>query len=96
MRLKGRQPHEKWPVPYPHQCPKGTQKCPTREINDVENYLLDLITSRNPLLHENNILYGQEKSYTETHVYVHEPDPEDEKDFRRVEPAVWVPPQVSP
>ncbi|XP_076626727.1 uncharacterized protein LOC143344499 [Colletes latitarsis] len=93
MRLKGRRPHPDWPVPYPVECPKGF-KCPTRAINDVENYLIHLITNRNPLLHETPITYGNEESYMERHVRVYEPDPEDEEDFPRVDPAIWVPPQA--
>ncbi|XP_017762370.1 PREDICTED: uncharacterized protein LOC108552374 [Eufriesea mexicana] len=94
MRLKGRRPHPDWPVPYPFECPKGTKRCPTRAINDVENYLLHLLTSSTPLIQGNTASFASEDSYMERHVYVHEPDPEDEEDFPRTHPAVWVPPQA--
>lgn len=82
-------------MPYPHECPKGTKKCPTRTINDVENYLVHLLTSKDPLVHEEVITVNTDGSYVERHNYAHEPDPENEEDFARVDPAVWVPPQVS-
>ncbi|XP_053986999.1 uncharacterized protein LOC128880691 [Hylaeus volcanicus] len=94
MRLRGRRPHPDWPVPYPFECPKGAKRCPTRAINDVEEYLVHLITSKTPLLHESPIVHGNQASFTEKYVHVHEPDPEDEEDFHRVDPAVWVPPQA--
>lgn len=94
MRLKGRRPHPDWPVSFPFECPKGIKKCPTREINDVENYLIHLLTSKEPLLQGNAVPFNTTDSYMERHVYVHEPDPEDEEDFPRTHPAVWVPPQV--
>lgn len=95
MRLKGRRPHPDWPVPYPFECPKGTKRCPTRAINDVEDYLIHLLTSTTPLIHPNAAPSSLNESYMERYVYVHEPDPEDEEDFPRTDPAVWVPPQVS-
>lgn len=94
MRLKGRRPHPDWPVSFPFECPKGIKRCPTREINDVENYLIHLLTSKEPLLQGNAVPFNTTDSYMERHVYVHEPDPEDEEDFPRTHPAVWVPPQV--
>lgn len=94
MRLKGRRPHPDWPVSFPFECPKGIKRCPTREINDVENYLIHLLTSKEPLLQGNAVPFNTTDSYMERHVYVHEPDPEDEEDFPRSHPAVWVPPQV--
>ena len=94
MRLKGRRPHPNWPVPFPFECPKGTKRCPTRAINDVEDYLIHLLTSTTPLLQANAVPFSPNESYMDRHVYVHEPDPEDEEDFPRVHPAVWVPPQV--
>lgn len=39
LRLKGRIPPKDWPVPYPYACIDDPKKCPTREINDVENFL---------------------------------------------------------
>lgn len=95
MRLKGRRPHPDWPVSFPFECPKGIKRCPTREINDVENYLIHLLTSKEPLLQGNAVPFNTTDSYMERHVYVHEPDPEDEEDFPRTHPAVWVPPQVN-
>ncbi|XP_076232878.1 uncharacterized protein LOC143178233 [Calliopsis andreniformis] len=94
MRLKGRRPHPDWPVPYPHECPKGEKRCPSRAINDVEDYLVHLITSKEPLVHENVVTFSTDQSYMERHVYRHEPDPENEEDFPRVDPAIWVPPQA--
>nr|XP_031844672.1 uncharacterized protein LOC116432239 [Nomia melanderi] len=94
LRLKGRRPHPDWPVPYPYECPKGATRCPTREINDVENYLSDLLNSSKPLLHESALNLNATESYMKRHVYVHEPDPEDQEDFRRTHPAVWIPPQA--
>ncbi|XP_076754872.1 uncharacterized protein LOC143425768 [Xylocopa sonorina] len=94
LRLKGRRPHPDWPVPYPFECPKGEKRCPSRAIDDVENYLLHLLTSKTPLLHENAAPLSGDESYMERHVHVHEPDPEDEEDFPRTHPAVWVPPQA--
>lgn len=94
MRLKGRRPHPDWPVPYPFECPKGTKRCPTRAINDVEDYLIHLLTSTTPLIHPNAVPSSLNESYMQRYVYVHEPDPEDEEDFPRTDPAVWVPPQV--
>ncbi|XP_028522261.1 uncharacterized protein LOC107997291 [Apis cerana] len=94
MRLKGRRPHPDWPVSFPFECPKGIKRCPTREINDVENYLIHLLTSKEPLLQGNAVPFNTTDSYMERHVYVHEPDPEDEEDFPRSHPAVWVPPQA--
>ncbi|XP_029049566.2 uncharacterized protein LOC114879127 [Osmia bicornis bicornis] len=94
MRLKGRRPHPDWPVPYPFECPKGTKRCPTRAINDVEEYLIHLLTSKTPLLIGEVHPPQYDSSYMNRYVYVHEPDPEDEEDFPRVDPVVWVPPQA--
>lgn len=101
MRLKGKPPHPDWPVHYPHECPeRNSMKCPIRAIDDVENYLISIITTQPPSL------IGTEAGaplsrptydyvpYIERHVYVHEPDPKIEGDVRRVHPAAWVPPQV--
>ncbi|XP_076654222.1 uncharacterized protein LOC143359832 [Halictus rubicundus] len=94
LRLKGRRPHPDWPVPYPYDCPKGEARCPTREIHDVENYLVQLLTSSKPLIHESVENINPPEPYMERHIYVHEPDPEDEEDFPRQHPAVWIPPQA--
>ncbi|XP_033322185.2 uncharacterized protein LOC117218141, partial [Megalopta genalis] len=93
LRLKGRRPHPDWPVPYPYDCPKGAALCPTREIDDVENYLFHLLNSSKPLVHESVDLNTTE-SYMRRHVYVHEPDPEVPEDFPRQHPAVWIPSQA--
>ncbi|XP_017880586.1 uncharacterized protein LOC108625254 [Ceratina calcarata] len=94
MRLKGRRPHPDWPVPYPFECPKGTKRCPQRQINDVEDYLVHLLTSKTPLLQGTVVPVPENSSYMERHVYEHVVDPEDEEDFPRTHPAVWVPPQA--
>ncbi|CAK9809989.1 Thioredoxin domain-containing protein 6 [Anthophora plagiata] len=94
MRLKGRRPHADWPVPYPFECPKGTKRCPTRQINDVEEYLVHLITSTNPLIAEDVPPPPSDSTFMERYVYVHEPDDEEEEDFARIHPAIWVPPQA--
>ncbi|CAK9821983.1 Thioredoxin domain-containing protein 6 [Anthophora retusa] len=94
MRLKGRRPHADWPVPYPYECPKGTKRCPTRQINDVEEYLVHLITSTKPLIAEEVPPPPSDSTFMERYVYVHEPDTEEEEDFARIHPAIWVPPQA--
>ncbi|XP_067213347.1 uncharacterized protein [Linepithema humile] len=98
MRLKGKPPHLDWPVHYPHEYPERSSKCPIRAIDDVENYLINIITVGPPPL----LLSGvgitsrptYDAPYIKRHVYVHEPDPEIEGDVRRVHPAAWVPPQA--
>lgn len=100
MRLKGRAPHPDWPVPYPYEAPKlNDMKTPNRQIDDVENYLIHIITKEpfsfaptDPRMPVHRPIY--ELPYIERHVYVHEPDPEVEGDVYRTHPAVWVPPQV--
>lgn len=102
IRLKGKPPHPDWPVHYPHECPeRNSMKSPIRTIDDIENYLISIITTQPPPLIETGIggvplsrpTYDN-VPYIERHVYVHEPDPEIEGDMRRVHPAAWVPPQV--
>jgi len=99
MRLRGRPPHEEWPVPYPYECPPE-EKCPSRKIDDIENYLISLITQAEPppLMYTGPVppirpIYDV-PIYMDRHVYVHEPDPDIEDDVRYEYPAVWVPPQV--
>lgn len=100
MRLKGKPPHADWPVHYPLERPqRNSIKGPIRAIDDVENYLINIITVGPPPLLISGIgtvasrpIYNA--PYIERHVYVHEPDPEIEGDVRRVHPAAWVPPQV--
>lgn len=101
MRLKGKPPHPDWPVRYPHECPeRNSMKCPIRAIDDVENYLISIITTRPPPLIGTEIGAPLSRPtyddvpYIDRHVYVHKPDPKIEDDVRRVHPAVWVPPQV--
>jgi len=98
MRLKGKPPHPDWPVHYPYESPeRDSVKCPIRAIDDVENYLISIITKGPPPLLQTDVpairpIY--DAPYIQRHVYVHEPDPEIEGDVRRVYPAAWVPPQV--
>lgn len=100
MRLKGRPPHPDWPVKYPVECEDKSQDCPTREINDVENYLIKIIFDQPPpLVHGAGSTLPATRTVYETnfasrHVYVHEPNPEVEDDVQRTYPGVWVPPQV--
>lgn len=100
MRLRGKPPHPDWPVRYPYEDSVPSVKQPTRAIDDVENYLVSIITTGPPPLLP--IATGvpttrptYDAPYVERHVYVHEPDPEiEEDDVRRVHPAAWAPPQV--
>jgi len=98
MRLKGKPPHPDWPVRYPHEGPVRNSKCPIRAINDVENYLISIITVGPPPLLVSGIGVVSRPTYdapyVERHVHVHEPNPEIEGDVHRVHPAAWVPPQV--
>ncbi|XP_076299660.1 uncharacterized protein LOC143218377 [Lasioglossum baleicum] len=94
LRLKGRRPHPDWPVQFPFDCPKGELRCPTREINDVENYLFHLLNSSKPLIHESAANLNVTEPYMKRHFYIHAPDPEDEEDIPRQHPAVWIPRQV--
>ncbi|XP_011684355.1 PREDICTED: uncharacterized protein LOC105447830 isoform X2 [Wasmannia auropunctata] len=98
MRLKGKPPHSDWPVHYPYENPEcNSVKCPIRAINDVENYLISIITKGPPSLLENDepmIRPTYNAPYIQRHKHVHEPDPKVEGDMRRVHPAVWVPPQA--
>jgi len=97
MRLKGKPPHPDWPVRYPYECLERDSVCPTRAINDVENYLISIITKGPPTFLETEvptIRKTDDIPYVQRHVYVHEPDPEIEGDVHRVHPAAWVPPQV--
>jgi hypothetical protein len=99
MRLKGKPPHLDWPVRYPHESPeRNSMKCPIRAIDDVENYLISIITVEPPPLLISGVDVVSRPTYDapyiKRHVYVHEPDPEIEGDVRRVHPAAWVPPQV--
>ena len=81
IRLKARPPGTDWPVPYPNICEMGTERCPPRKINDVENFLLHAINEQPPPL-----LTALRQ------VDMHEE--ENEEEHRKVYPAVWVPPQV--
>lgn len=99
MRLRGKPPHPDWPVHYPYEGLDPKIKHPIRAIDDVENYLVNIITKEPPPLLPVTIgvpvarpIY--DKPYIERHVFVHEPDPEVEGDVQRVHPAVWMPPQV--
>ncbi|KMQ95865.1 thioredoxin domain-containing protein 6 [Lasius niger] len=103
MRLKGKPPHPDWPVHYPQsECPESNSMCPIRMIDDVENYLISIITTQPPPLLQTGIGIGgvplirptYDAPYIERHVHVHEPDPKIEGDTRRVHPAAWVPPQA--
>lgn len=98
MRLKGKPPHPDWPVRYPYESPdRDSIKCPIRAIDDVENYLISIITNTpSPLLQPDvpAIRPIYDAPYMQRHVHVHEPVPEIEGDVRRVHPAAWVPPQV--
>lgn len=89
MRIRCKPPPPEWPVPYPNECPKGTPKCPIRAINDVENYLRSILQA--PPSDPNSPIIG---TFLERHTYVHEPDEENEEDYRRIYPAVWFPPHV--
>lgn len=98
MRLKGKPPHPDWPVRYPHECPeRNSMKCPIRAIDDVENYLINIITVGPPPLLVSGVSAVRpiyDAPYIERHVYVHTPDPTIEDDVHREHPAAWVPPQV--
>lgn len=98
MRLKGKPPHPDWPVHYPYESPeRDSVKYPIRAIDDVENYLISIITKGPlPLLQTDvpAIRPTYDAPYIQRHVHVHEPDPEIEGDVRRVHPVAWVPPQV--
>lgn len=101
MRLKGRPPHPDWPVKYPVECPdKSKAELPTREINDVENYLLKIIHDEPPPLVQGTggiprIRTVYENDFATRYVCVREPNPDVEDDVKRIYPGVWVPPQVS-
>ncbi|KAL0102224.1 hypothetical protein PUN28_018634 [Cardiocondyla obscurior] len=98
MRLKGKPPHPDWPVRYPYEDPnRRPVKSPARAIDDVENYLVSIITKEPPpLLHTDQPIIRPiyDAPYMQRHVFVREPDPEIEGDVRRVHPAAWVPPQA--
>lgn len=100
MRLKGKPPHpDWWPVRYPYESLKPDEmKCPIRMIDDVENYLITIITKEPPpLLYTGPVPLIRptyDAPYMERHVYMHKPDPEVEGDVRREYPVAWVPPQV--
>lgn len=94
MRLKGKPPHPDWPIHYPHES-SDSMKGPIRAINDVENYLVSIITEEPPPLLETDMPRPTyDAPYMQRHVHVHEPDPEIEGDVQLVYPAAWVPPQV--
>lgn len=97
LRLKGKPPHPDWPVAYPYENSDPSVKQPIRAIDDVENYLISIITTEPPPLLP--IRSGApltrptyDAPYMKRHVYVY--DPEVEGDERREHPAAWVPPQV--
>ncbi|XP_029160788.1 uncharacterized protein LOC114932651 [Nylanderia fulva] len=100
MRLKGKPPHPDWPVHYPYEGPeRDSVKYPIRMIDDVENYLISIVTTQPlPLLQAGVggplIRPTYDVPYIERHVHVHAPDPEIEGDTRRVHPAAWVPPHA--
>lgn len=98
MRLKGKPPHPDWPVHYPYESLEhDSMKCPIRAIDDVENYLVSVITIGPPPLVETDVPTVRptyDAPYIQRHVHVHEPDPEIEDDVRHEHPAAWVPPQV--
>ncbi|KYQ60210.1 Thioredoxin domain-containing protein 6 [Trachymyrmex zeteki] len=98
MRLKGKQPHPDWPVYYPYESPeRDSVVYPIRAINDVENYLISIITKGPPTLLQTDvpaIRPTYDTPYMQRHVHVHKPDPEIEGDVHRVHPAAWVPPQA--
>ena len=94
MRLKGKPPHPDWPVQYPYESPER-DSYPVRAINDVENYLISILTQGPPTFSQTEgpeIRPTYDTPYMERHVYEYEPEIED--DVSRVYPAVWVPPQV--
>lgn len=100
MRLRGKPPHPDWPVHYPYESPDPSVKGPIRTIDDIENYLISIITTTPLPLVPSGIGPPivrpiQDLPYIQRHVCKHEPDPEIEGDVRREYPAVWVPPQVS-
>ncbi|XP_071644393.1 uncharacterized protein [Temnothorax longispinosus] len=98
MRLKSKPPHPDWPVHYPYEGPdRDSMMSPIRAIDDVENYLVSIVTKGPPPLLQTDVpairpIY--DAPYMQRHVHVHEPDPEIEGDVRRVHPAAWVPPQA--
>ena len=94
MRLKGRPPHPDWPVQYPVVCSQGETRCPTRQINDVENYLLKIIYDFPPALLTAGTRMYFDEPFFQRHLKIYEPDSENEEDHTRVYPAVWMPPQV--
>ncbi|XP_012272397.2 uncharacterized protein LOC105695435 [Orussus abietinus] len=101
MRLKGKPPHPSWPVPYPNECPEeiGKENCPVRAINDVENYLLEILNNGPqppPSWSEDQTPPPKPEGgpYVSRHFYLHEPDPEVEEDVEKIYPAVWAPPQA--
>lgn len=94
MRLKGKPPHPDWPIRYPYE---DSKKGPIRAIDDIENYLVSIITDGPPPFSETEVPTIQPPSdepYIQRHVHVYEPDPEIEDDIRLVFPAAWIPPQV--
>lgn len=98
IRLKGKPPHPDWPVHYPYDSPdRDSKECPIRAIDDVENYLVSIITKGPPPLIQTDISIIRpiyDAPYIQRHVHVHERVLEIEGDVHRVHPAAWVPPQV--
>ncbi|KAL2718977.1 TXND6 protein [Vespula squamosa] len=98
IRLKSRPPPYDWPVPYPFECPDDvpSEKCPTRAINDVENYFHDLIDTQSyrKTIVGDLFKFPRESivgTYMERYVYEYEADSEDEEDTSRVDPVIWAP-----
>ncbi|KAG5346189.1 TXND6 protein, partial [Acromyrmex charruanus] len=96
MRLKGKPPHPDWPVQYPYESPeRDSVTYPIRAINDVENYLISILTQGPPIFLETEdpeIRPTYDEPYMKRHVYEYKP--EIEGDVPRVYPAAWVPPQA--
>lgn len=88
IRLRGRMPHESWPVPYPKVCGDEVEsyRCPTREIGDIENYLLEFLEGEPSPLPERGPglsppprpTYEAEGTYVQRHIHVHRPQAKQE------------------
>ncbi|KAK0174786.1 hypothetical protein PV327_010516 [Microctonus hyperodae] len=91
IRLKGRLPPTSWPVPYPHVCLEESKKCPTRAINDVENFL-KFILEEVPKSLDDKI--ESQQSYSDRHYLIidgTEEEEEEEGEDVWSYPAVWCP-----
>ncbi|KAK0080652.1 hypothetical protein PV325_013576 [Microctonus aethiopoides] len=89
IRLKGRIPPVSWPVPYPHVCLEENKKCPTRALNDAENFL-KFILDEVPKNLDNKT--EPQQSYSDRHYLIIDGTEEEEENENIWSyPAVWCP-----